>query len=279
MFHAWLHVPDYIENSGPLPCFWCWVCERSCGRFARSISSRKHPFASLNRRALEQRSLEAIINQYDLQDTLPVYSNMHNSGAMATFTSPLYPKIRLLHPFKIVPFTSPRIGHLKRRITSFLADELRSTKAVVKSFLPATFLQYGRVEVERSIITSHITAAATEENRRDSTFVEYVIERPGVVLTRFGQLERVMVVRLPAADALGLTQATDFILCDIRNCPARQDRNGFWDYVNWGVYEVVSGVSLRDLVGRIRDRGRWTIIRRSGGIRNTQHQREDDDEE
>ncbi|KIO23575.1 hypothetical protein M407DRAFT_47359, partial [Tulasnella calospora MUT 4182] len=46
--HAWIHIPDIIEKSGPLWAYWSWVMERFCGRLSRTISSRKWPYSSLN---------------------------------------------------------------------------------------------------------------------------------------------------------------------------------------------------------------------------------------
>lgn len=58
--HTWLHAVDYIEQSGPLWCFWCWIMERFCGRLARAVASHKHPYASLNRRILELATIASI---------------------------------------------------------------------------------------------------------------------------------------------------------------------------------------------------------------------------
>lgn len=277
-FHIWLHIVDYIERAGPCGCFWCWVCERACGRLARAISSRKYPYASLNRRALEEQSLQAIINTYDLQAALPVYSQMHNMGENARFTSPDYPHLTLLHPRQVVFFDVARIKPLKQRIANHLSRQLGVPAAVIKPFIGISFEQFGRVHMANSDqITSRVSTASTQENRRDSTFIEYVVHMganntPDI---RFGQLERAFVVHLPASPRLRLAEPTSCILLDVRRCRTKKDTNGFYDYKYWGAFEVLSGHSLRNVVGRIRDRNRWTFVRRTGGLRHAHNDHAD----
>lgn len=276
--HAWLHIPDYIESTGPGPSLWCWGCERACGRLTRAITSRKHPYASIDRRALEQSTLAVIRNTYDLQELLPVYSKMHDNGNRATFSHPGYPDITLLHPHKVISFVRDRLQPLKLRISAHLCTLLEVPAAVIRSHMSHTFEQYGRVlfKKEGTIYATEGTSALAE-GRRNATFLQYELrvdehasdwgaEPSFDGADNYGQLERAIVVDLPASDALGLTQPTTYILFDIHTCNTTEDDYGFYEYTRMGKHEIIDGSAIRASVGRIFDRGKWVIVKRPNGL-------------
>lgn len=283
-FHAWLHVPDYLEQSGPLTSFWCWICERYCGLYARSISSRKHPYASLNRRALELQTLQVIINKYDLQGALPVYTDMHESADMPTFTHPEYPDITLLHPRRVLNFVADKLDSLKTRVAAHLVTRFGKDADYFKSVMPTTIEQWGRINLATDDrINSWITTAATEANRRDATFIEYELfvdmlahrrrARP-VFRPRpfFGRVERIFVLHLRACpDVVDLKKPTSYIFLDVHQVKAVEDRFHLWNFAAFGGHEVIDAETVRSLVGRIYDRGKWTFIRRYGVATNLLH--------
>ncbi|KZT40327.1 hypothetical protein SISSUDRAFT_961817, partial [Sistotremastrum suecicum HHB10207 ss-3] len=55
-----LHIVKGIRKAGPAWALWTFVIERYCGRMARCVTSRQHPYAVMNRRLAEWAHLEAI---------------------------------------------------------------------------------------------------------------------------------------------------------------------------------------------------------------------------
>lgn len=80
--HAWLHIPDMIRRSGPVWGYWTWVMEWFCGLLSRAVTSRKHPYASLNRWIREIQTLHAVRNMYDLHERLPIHTPTQTSGVL-----------------------------------------------------------------------------------------------------------------------------------------------------------------------------------------------------
>lgn len=272
--HGWLHTVDYIESSGPGPSHWCWGGERACGRLTRAITSRKLPYASIDRRALEQAVLAVIRNTHDLQNSLPVYSRMHKSGNRATYSHPGYPCIVLLHPRKVVSFIRERLIGLKLRISAHLCTLLGVPADIIRAHLGHTFEQYGRVLFKKdgTIYATHGTSAEAE-GRRNATFLQYEllvdqhasnweVEPSFDSKDHFGQLERAIVITLPASAALGLRAPETYILLDIVTCNTTEDDYGFHEYTRMGKHEIIDGSCIRACVGRIFDRKKWVMVKR-----------------
>jgi hypothetical protein len=73
---------------------------------------------------------------------------------------------------------------------------------------------------------------------------------------------------MPAAQDLRLNKPENVILASIKNCPIeRQNDLDMHYYRNEDGYtEVVDLAAIQCLVGRVFDRGWWTIIDRSGKL-------------
>jgi hypothetical protein len=73
---------------------------------------------------------------------------------------------------------------------------------------------------------------------------------------------------MPATHDLHLDKAENVILASIKNCPIeRQNDLDMHYYRNEDGYtEVVDIAAIQCLVGRVFDRGWWTIIDRSGKL-------------
>jgi len=91
--------------------------------------------------------------------------------------------------------------------------------------------------------------------------------------TFYGQLQHLYVVRFlePCRD-IGLENPITLILAAVRTCNLDNTDQlqgldiRFSRSLNDGALHVVDVTSLQCLVGRIRDRGRWAIIDRSGQL-------------
>lgn len=58
--HALLHIPDYIEATGPVWATWAFPTERYCGSLTPAVKSRRFPFSSIDRRVTELAQLTQI---------------------------------------------------------------------------------------------------------------------------------------------------------------------------------------------------------------------------
>ena len=88
--------------------------------------------------------------------------------------------------------------------------------------------------------------------------------------TFYGQIQHIFHVRMPATDDLHLDKPENLLLASIKNCPIEQHNVNDLDmhyYRNEeGYTEVVDISAIQCLVGRVFDRGWWTIIDRSGKL-------------
>lgn len=252
--------------------------ERFCGRLSRAVSSRKWPYSSLNRRILEIGTLHSIRHMYNLEDRLPVYTAMYTSKTFPTYhNAEDYPEITLLHPRAILDLRSSGLLYLRRRIALYIATQYEVSAAVADRCIPDVIEQWGRVRIhDADIVNSTYGYPRKEENHRDASFIEYEllidtqahrrnaspIFRPQ---TFFGQLERVVVCKLQPVDDFTVP-AYPLILMYVNMCDAKQDRHKFWEYAGFRYGEIISGTSIRALVGRIRDREKWVFVQRSGAM-------------
>ena len=84
--------------------------------------------------------------------------------------------------------------------------------------------------------------------------------------TFFGELQRIVRISLPATPYLNLENPGTLFLAIVRQCNATRSRGGFWEYATLGGLEVVDLGLVQCVVGRIFDRGKWTIVDRSGEL-------------
>jgi hypothetical protein len=91
----------------------------------------------------------------------------------------------------------------------------------------------------------------------------------------FGQLENILVVRLPATSQLDLNTGSTLILAGIRQCEVDATNSmGMPFYSKMGRFEVVDITCVQCLVGRIRNDKRWAIIDRTGGLQRSYYSAE-----
>lgn len=278
--HVWLHIVDYMEKSGPVWAFWCWVMERFCSRLVRAVTSRKHPYASLNRRILELGTIAAIRSIYDLFDLLPPRSRMRPPKPDDRFTLPVrqYKEVALLKPSRQLDLTATSdLQALHARIIVHLATQWGVSISRVKPFIPTDVIQYGRINIkDGDTIRARLAYSGQQVGLRDATYIQYelVLDRyacePNRVpdffgMTYFGCLNRIVVIDIPVIAGL-VEEPETRILLDIEPCDVKKDAYGFMVYSSFRAQEVVDGSTARALVGRIFDRGKWVIVKRSGGM-------------
>ncbi len=75
----------------------------------------------------------------------------------------------------------------------------------------------------------------------------------------FAQLNHILVLELPPAPQLDLTEPTTLILALIQEVNVTL-RDGIYSYKEFGAEEVVDLKTVQCVVGRVKDRGEWAII-------------------
>ncbi|KIO27430.1 hypothetical protein M407DRAFT_73261 [Tulasnella calospora MUT 4182] len=278
--HTWLHLVDFMEQAGPLWGYWCWVMERYCSRLLRAVSSRKHPYASLNRRILETQTLLAIRNTFNLQESLPRYTHAHTPRAQEVFTAKQsrYLDIRLIGPSRALDLSQNEHTSLRNRIAVHLMTQNGvANRSLVLSHLPKKAIQWAKIHLDDGgdIISSVHGDNRHEDNQRTATFCQYEqlvdsMARDRTVQpvldgkTFFGELERIFVVHLRQNQEINQLKSETVVLLDIRSCDTHQEAHGFYEYERHGPREVVDASTLRAAVGRIKSGVKWTFVRRPG---------------
>jgi len=75
----------------------------------------------------------------------------------------------------------------------------------------------------------------------------------------FAQLNHILVLELPPAPQLDLTEPITLILALIQEVNVTL-RDGIYSYKEFGAEEVVDLKTVQCVVGRVKDRGEWAII-------------------
>lgn len=68
--HAILHIPDDVVNSGPVWTSWCFAMERICFLVKTCVTSRLHPYGTIDQRIKRDAQLQTIKFRYRLTDQL-----------------------------------------------------------------------------------------------------------------------------------------------------------------------------------------------------------------
>lgn len=290
--HAWIHVPDFMEKSGPLWAFWCWVMERCCARLVRGVSSKKHPNASLDRRALEYANLGAIVNANSLQEVLPTFTRIYATSRTTSHYvyHENYTSLTLRTPTRTVSITpsntTPQeMVTLRHRIAVHFsarwgpsARDILGARVLPSSINIYSRLQIGNGDTIRSFFGGRGEATSSDDSRRDATFFEYSLyvdryahqpRRRSVFVrqTYFGRLNRIIVIECapftnnPAAPRGAIRP---FVLLEVDPCKVTRDKHGFYEYSTFNTTEVVDASTAIAVVGRVPENGKWVFVRRDG---------------
>lgn len=291
----WLHLVDLIEQAGPLWGYWCWAMERYCSRLVRAVTSRKYPYASLNRRILETQTLLSIRNIFDLHDALPRYTLGHDPLTTACWETEEedgpYSDIKLVGPRRVVKLDGSEFAALRNRIAVHLVTRNGlPNRASVIPHLPKKISQYTKIQLKDGDTVSSVYGNnRLEENQRLATFCQYELLVDRLARDRtvkpvldgrtfFGELERVFILRLRQNPAINQAHDETLILLDIHSCDTSVDPFEFFEYERHGAHEVVDASALRAVVGRIRNGSKWTFVRRPGVFEHANYVYDDEDE-
>ena len=279
--------------------------ERVCTRLVRGVSSKKHPGASLERRALEYANINAIISTYDLKAILPPVTRIYASSRITSFTFPErdYSDITLHSPTRVINIklnatadeeeerTATEMLRLRRRIAIHFTAQWNIPATEILKRLPNSAVAYSKLVIKngdmiRSFFGGRGDADASTDARRDATFFEYELlvdrfahrqrQAPSFKpRTYFGRLNRIVAINMVPLDEPN-EPARTYILLDVDPCQTRRDEYGFYEYTAFKTSTIIDAFTARAVVGRILDDGKWVIVRR-GGSEHAEYQGIDDD--
>ncbi|TDL18506.1 hypothetical protein BD410DRAFT_816196 [Rickenella mellea] len=274
--HGLLHIADYIEAAGPVWTAWAFVMERYCGSLRPAIRSRRFPFASMDTHVEEKAQLSQIKLIYNLTAELSLSPPAVDIKAGDFFCNE-YPQSVLMPP-KVKTDLSESTG-LRHKVAACLATRFNVSVAIAKNHIPDGVLeQWGKVRRLGGGDTMHARDLVRfGDGNRDASYVRYELLVDIYARQRrrapeyeprdfFGQLRRIIVVRLKPATELELERPVTILLAAIQRInasPANSDGMRF--YKDMADIEVVDLASVQCVIGRVKDHmGQWFIIDRSG---------------
>ncbi|KAH9857262.1 hypothetical protein C2E23DRAFT_721145 [Lenzites betulinus] len=276
--HALLHIADGIEASGPVWASWAFPMERFCGELQPGIKSRRHPWASIDRRIQARIQLSHLKVKYNLFQELDLRPPRTATKDMLRRddTCVLMPPHRYLAPEK---------GLLDKVIGS-LVTRFECSVQAVRSVLPRELDQWGKVRILNDGDTIH-TASLTmrHADKRDQTHVRYEVfvdkhqrrrkRQPVYELqTFYGRLEYIFALRfetVEALTALGLDRPTSVILAAIKPCVVTHShpRLDIHYSSQYGALSLIDIQCIQCVIGRVQSpekKGLWGIVDRSGAL-------------
>ncbi|KAI0750343.1 hypothetical protein BC629DRAFT_1297723 [Irpex lacteus] len=276
--HALLHIADSIVNAGPVWASWAFPMERYCSTLQPAITSRRFPFASIDRYLVNHTNLQLIRLLYtNAKESLNMHlkdrSRQADKGAVCIIgydRCVLLPKkARIVLP----PGTLDKVvGHLCTRFSA--------TPTVVKRHLPREFEQWAcvRIKGDDEVVRAASMKGRTGEDNRDASYVRYNLDvdrnarfrnMESVFEARdfYGQVQHFIVVPLPIVQSIGLEKPTTLVLAIIRSCVIEDHHlalNTHY-YSRTGSLDVVDLTTIKCLIGRIKEpcRGQWATIDRT----------------
>ncbi|OSD02646.1 hypothetical protein PYCCODRAFT_1367075 [Trametes coccinea BRFM310] len=276
--HALLHIADSIIFSGPVWASWAFPMERYCGALQPAIRSRRFPYASLNRYVVDQARLAQIKLVYGPQARTQlalaparILTGRHVHGYDTCVLLPAHTRTQLDRGIidKIV-------GALCTRFDTVPPN-------VIRQSLPHEVDEWGKVRIVNDGDTMRAAAMdSPRDDKRDATFVRYELlvdanaryrNRPVVLqpATFFGQLQHIFEIQLSAMPRNGYpgpNPPPPVVLAAIQTCTIQRS-NVTLDihyYSRMGGTDYVDIQTVQCVVGRIKDRGQYAVIDRSGSL-------------
>ncbi|EKM74272.1 hypothetical protein AGABI1DRAFT_95753 [Agaricus bisporus var. burnettii JB137-S8] len=268
--HALLHVAWGIRVAGPVWTYWAFPMERHCNSLLPAIGSRRHPYASIAAFVSASAQLDQIRLRYDLHQALCL--TPEEKMYTETLIHDSYPLYKLCPPRRMEIIPPLILG----KIYAALATRFGVTKGIVQAVLQLDqpVSQYGnafRLENGDCMVAADLVN--TREDTRDASYIKYVQlvdkfarqrnRRPEFVpVVFYGQLKRIIILQIPASVELDQESPSTAILVVVDSL--KTIKQGNLDYsVKQGPLEVVDLSTVKCVVGRVNDRGRWGIVDRN----------------
>lgn len=270
--HMLLHVADTILDAGPVWVYWVFVMERLCGRLQRSVTSRRQPFSSMNTWAIEWEQLKIIKNRFGVANVL----RGNDSQAKEVILHDSYPYAMPLKPCKKRHLTADQYQRLLASIGTRFGKIIKEIQHLVSQEV----MCWNRLQrTDGGDLFRIASAVERTSGYRDNSYVKYelLVDKHArfarrapeyITQTYFGRLEAIYEVPLCADPIFGPNSVPEVLLmAAIKPCNATCDtKTGLYSYKDFKPIEVVDLQTIQAVVGRVFDRGSWTIIDRSGEL-------------
>ncbi|KAJ7621835.1 hypothetical protein B0H17DRAFT_1290387 [Mycena rosella] len=277
--HGLLHVVSDIRFCGPSWTTWTFYMERYCGFLKAGLRSRRFPWANLNNRVLNYAYLEQIGSRYDLTDELEIFGRRSRGPSQSEKVYADYPENILRVPYRKA-YTPDDI--LRRKIAGYFSSALGKPINTFLALLPKVMPSWGKVRIlDGDSIRSASAAGKGTGPERDSSYVRYElqvqertrrlghpIETRWVPQIFYGRLEQILVCDVPKGELWGGFSGKTRLLAVITPCSTggKDATEEIVSYDRMTTQIVTDLQTISSVVGRIKTRGKWTIIDRSGGL-------------
>ncbi|KAI0628285.1 hypothetical protein C8Q77DRAFT_1068240 [Trametes polyzona] len=253
--HGLLHVVDDVLNVGPAWATWTFYMERYCGTLKFALRSRQKPWSNLDKRVTNLAHAAHLSAKFDLRDELLPPRRT-------------YLRAPCLHKYE------PSL-EIRRRIAHYLVGLVGGKRTVIVNALPRYIPAWGKLriggggDVIRSMIGSRERLGTYE---RDCSYVRYEVlehNRQGEEVrgVHYGHLQAVLECALPPLDPMWKGYAgSTLLLAYIKPCKTdgRDATESLVFYKDYSAPIVVDIRSVQAVVGRVKTRGSWGIVDRSG---------------
>ncbi|EIW62612.1 uncharacterized protein TRAVEDRAFT_115107 [Trametes versicolor FP-101664 SS1] len=275
--HALLHIADSITQAGPVWAAWAFIMERYCGALQPAIRSRRYPYSSMNRYVLDHARLTQIKLMYGVRARLALRPEAVEKGRRV----PGYETCILLPAHHRIVLQDRGV---KDKIIGALCTRFRTyTPAMIRRALPSEVDEWGKVRILNDGDTMRAaTLHKGGEDTRDASFVRYEVlvdlntrfRNLPVILqpkTLYGQLQRIFEIQLSSLPHNGNPPGDPpppVVLAAIQTCDIQRSNDALdiHYYSRMGGIDYVDITTIQCVVGRIKDRGNFAIIDRSGTL-------------
>ncbi|KAJ7612408.1 hypothetical protein DFH06DRAFT_1147325 [Mycena polygramma] len=234
---------------GPSWCYWAYPMERFCGSLLPAIKSRRHPWASIDRRILELAQLFQIKAIYSLSTTLDLRPRRKIEKSGMSLAA--YPRCVLVYPRQMRP-----VAHgLLAKISRHLATCYSVTSAQILPLVTSPIEHWGKIQWLEGGDMVHASEMG-KHGTRDMTHIKFN--------GQYGQLRLLLVVKLPPSDVINTTVTKIHLLAVVARSVMTQ-RNRLNMQHTKGKYhaeEIVDADDLEFVVGRVPDRVEVRKIRK-----------------
>ena len=259
--HSLLHIADCIRGWGPVWCYWSFPMERFCGHLKHGgVSSKRHPYSSLDRYLTDWATLWHIGNTYGIQDELKLrkprkqhyrvegckYS--HTSSTTQLLKFKIDQSCELVAPCKLSQSLYVQDGtKFHPAVVIALKDwfsRLQLSQSVMQAcFDSAVIQEWKKVRRIDSEAGDLMCASAHSSGRdsRDSSYIrvwiplmsassplltttQYLIPSPGGgTVTYYGKLEHIITITFPEShESLQPVRPASSIFALIHRCTLKE---------------------------------------------------------
>ncbi|KAF7293325.1 hypothetical protein HMN09_01212000 [Mycena chlorophos] len=266
-----LHIAFYIRTAGPEWVTWAFQVERENGFVKRGITSKKKPWANIDRRLLDFALIDQVKYLYDVTEELNIKPpRPENEPTNTERQIPGYPSCFVRTPCqKTFEPSKKTLG----QVAYYLRDIVGGQPKNILKLLPTTVPRWGGVRIldKGDSIRAAWVPSNQDEDRREATFVrfEMEMEREGEFAPTicYGTLLEILQFDLPEERVLGSFAGRPLMIAVITPASISGDdaSEEIITYRRELQQVVVEMTGVVALAGRFKTQGHWVILDRTNG--------------